>query len=96
MIEHDIEIHAGVLPSLAACDRDWCTFPYPQQPGLNFACTQALGCARFSAALQRAVPFPPETPWDGLDGAIATALIAAGRAVHVHWPAVTHHRAASR
>jgi hypothetical protein len=93
VIEHDIEIHAGVLPQLAECGEDWCTFPYLQQPGLNFTCTMALGCTRFSAALQRQVPFPPATRWDALDGAIANTLLAAGITAHVHQPPVTHHRA---
>lgn len=93
VIEHDIELHAQVLPQLAACIRDWCTFPYAQQPGLNFTCTQALGCTRFSAGLQRAVPFPAPARWESLDGAIATVLLAAGHSAHVHEPAVTHHRA---
>lgn len=92
IVEHDIEVHEDVLPQLAACAEGWCTFPYLQQPGLNFTCTQALGCTRFSAPLQRAVPFPPATRWESLDGAIANALLGAGMAAHVHQPPVTHHR----
>src|SRR6266516_3894602 len=57
IIEHDIEIHDDVIPQLQACPSAWCTFPYeygPRWPGHTI--TDALGCTRFTAQLQRDHP----------------------------------------
>lgn len=93
VIEHDIEIHGKVMPSFAMCDSAWCTFPYRQRPDYGFWCTSALGCTRFSGALQAVVPWPAEpVAWESLDGVIARALIDdRGMAPCVHDPEVTHH-----
>jgi hypothetical protein len=54
IVEQDIEIHETVIPQMAGCERDWCTFAYRLwRP--DAWCFNALGCTRFSAALQRAV-----------------------------------------
>ena len=54
IIEHDIEIGQDTLQGFAECPGDWCTYAYPiidKQTWLAYG----LGCARFSARLQRAV-----------------------------------------
>ncbi len=58
IIEQDNEITAEVLPSFAACDKDWCTYSY-QGLFQDATLTRSLGCVKFSAALQRR--FPSET-----------------------------------
>ena len=60
IVEHDIEIHAAVIPAFESCESGWCVFPYEGQqpiytsrrhPSLQpraprvFRC--ALGCTRF-------------------------------------------------
>jgi hypothetical protein len=53
-VEQDIEIHDTVIPQLEACGEPWCTFAYRLwRP--DAWCYNALGCTRFSAALQREV-----------------------------------------
>jgi hypothetical protein len=94
-IEHDIVIGPGTVASLEECDRDWCAWAYD-----IFGCKRlinALGCTKFSAALQRAVPLDRvaalfshcahchgEGCWWHLDNYLAAALQAAGFAPHVH------------
>lgn len=56
VIEGDKVITAGVLPSFASCDQPWCgygsmSFPPPYTRWI----AGGLGCARFSAAVQRRV-----------------------------------------
>jgi len=54
IVEQDIEIHDTVIPQMVACTEPWCTFPYRLwRP--DAWCYNALGCTRFSAALQRDV-----------------------------------------
>jgi len=54
IVEHDIEIHETVIPQMEACPEPWCTFPYRLwRP--DAWCYNALGCTKFSAALQREV-----------------------------------------
>jgi hypothetical protein len=73
IVEHDIEIHGGVLGEFEACPEPWCTFPYARLlcgphsswsveawgPGIPLL-DKSLGCTRFSAELVRA-------EWDLLD-----------------------------
>ena len=54
IIEHDIEINENVLPGFDKCDKDWCTYVYPISDA-NTWLAYGLGCARFSAKLQRVV-----------------------------------------
>jgi hypothetical protein len=54
VVEHDIEIHDQVIPQMQACAEPWCSFAYRLwRP--DAWCHNALGCTRFSAALQRSV-----------------------------------------
>lgn len=107
VLEQDIEIHAGVTAQLADCPSPWCTFPYlPHSwgnPRLDVtgnadraaaagALCRSLGCARFTAALQRAVPLPAgPVPWQHCDAVIAGTLAAAGIPACLHEPWVTNH-----
>lgn len=96
LVEHDIEIHAGVLPSLAACDEPWCLFPYPGagDQGGNRLVDHALGCTRFAGTLLRAEPRAVPAPgvhWAQLDCRLHRALCARGYRPHVHLPPVAHH-----
>ena len=103
VIEQDIVIHDQVLPQFGECPGDWCTFAYPIfNSGQRLI--QGLGCARFSAALQRKVPAAefltdgriahPDgegVPWEFLDLVIANRLRTGhGLKPHVHEPDVTH------
>lgn len=101
-VEHDIEIHAGVLDGFSACPEPWCVYPYPVfgDRWLDFG----LGCTRFAVAAQQAAgvaaieAMPGECElcggapgcWRHADCRIALAMHAAGIRRHVHWPAVTH------
>jgi hypothetical protein len=59
IVEHDITIHAKVLPQLAGCVDSWCVFPYRHPLRLDGWLESALGCTRFSADFQDAVT-PPD------------------------------------
>jgi hypothetical protein len=52
LIEHDIEIHSGVIASFMHCNRPWCQFPYLLPGGYQ----PAFGCTRFSRRLIMATP----------------------------------------
>ena len=104
IIEQDIEIHAGVLPGLAACPRPWCVYPY-QIHDRGTLLDFGLGCTRFRAGAQQAVSTgaiqsqPGECSechgapgcWRHLDCKITWAMHAAGITQCVHWPGVQHH-----
>lgn len=96
LIEHDIEIRAGVVEELEACPEPWCSFAYAigWPPGLI---DSSLGCTRFSAELLAATPSLisdlPVRDWRRLDCEINPRLRTAGYAPHVHEPAVKHHHA---
>ena len=53
--EQNVEITAAVLPAFDACPSPWCTFRYAYWPTWPPS-TDACGCTRFRAALQRAIP----------------------------------------
>lgn len=103
IIEQDIEIHAEVLPSFAACPEPWCTFSYPIFR-TSVDLTIGLGCVRFSAGVQRMVSAEKIAEgfvlcatckgggcWWHLDSRIAELLkYKAGLRQHVHGT-VTHH-----
>jgi hypothetical protein len=55
IIEQHIIIHGDVLPQFARCRSQWCTFPYEITAPRNWL-YEGIGCARFTAALQREVP----------------------------------------
>ncbi len=60
LVEHDMEIHAGVIETFESCRRDWCVFPYEGPPhpmaprNRVFRC--ALGCVRFRPPVMHAHP----------------------------------------
>jgi hypothetical protein len=104
-VEHDIEIHEDVIAQFSRCREPWCTFPYLIMPGRLL--DDGLGCARFTADAQRAVPFSELDAipascgrcegkpgcWAHLDTRIAQAMAAHGVKVHVHGPpGVIHHK----
>jgi hypothetical protein len=91
IVEHDVVIHAGVIPGFVGCSQPWCSFPYS---GGYTLFTEGLGCARFSGALTQRLPSLiddiDDRSWFSLDSMIAVALHAAGYKVHVHQPPVLH------
>lgn len=94
VVEHDVEIHADVVPELEACPEPWCLYPY----GIGFPprpCDCALGCTRFSADLIAAVPdlmrSLPCRDWRRQDCEISPRLRRDGFTPHVHVPPVRHH-----
>lgn len=99
IIEHDVGIHAGVLPGFRECPELWCAHEY-NIAGRMLAC---LGCTRFRAELKAAVPdlfarmdalpfdgSPPRV-WDRLDVRLAEVLADLGYAPHIHHPTVAHY-----
>ncbi len=105
VIEHDIGVHAGVIPGFAACPQPYCAHAYPID-GTIAAC---LGCVRFSAELKAAEPDLleevgedasaglPARDWRRLDVRILDALRKRGYQQHRHLPNVAHyHRYAER
>ena len=106
VIEQDVIIHAGVLPSFEACPESWCLFPARHYArGGGFMDTGIL-CNRFRREFMQAVPveaveaIPGSCPrcdggkdprcWAHLDGRTRAAGEAAGFRIHVHWPSVGH------
>lgn len=98
-IEHDIGIHADVLPGFDACPEPWCGHPY-NIAGTLLAC---LGCTRFRGELKTAVPdlFTaiagidhdglPAMDWRRLDVRLAGELQVRGYKLHVHPAPVEHY-----
>lgn len=109
VIEHDIEIHEGVMPGFLECKQPWCAFAYEISAPGNWT-ARALGCTRYSAEAQRAAPadvieaVPHSCSrcsgkpgcWAHIDGQIAQALEETGLSVHEHRPPVTHWNKAIR
>ena len=93
VIEHDVEIRAGLVDELAACPEVWCAFQYAG-PGGGMLGT-SLGCTRFGAALLEAEPdlvrVNPTRDWRRLDCELLPALQRRGYAPHFHEPPVKHH-----
>jgi Methyltransferase domain len=95
-VEQDIEVGEDTIASLEGCDQDWCSFAYPVfARGIRLK--TGLGCAKFSAALQRKVPADqiaatfPSCPtchgqgvWQHLDWHVAAVLKQAGLEPCVH------------
>lgn len=95
LIEHDIEIHEGVVPTFLDCKHDWCVFPYNgpnwQAPNGNLF-TGSLGCTRFSDRLMKREPDFPDSlgtttrglarrDWRRLDNLVTSGLLARGYGV---------------
>lgn len=98
IVEHDVEIHAKVLPALTRCRHTWCGYPY------DAVGTPALGCTRFAAELLAEHPTAveeagklsdgvvPQRDWRRLDTHLQQVLTDTyGLKVHRHLPPVTHH-----
>lgn len=104
LIEHDMELHEGVIPDLAECPAPICLFPYPgptpskgwsQSNPEDSLLYRSLGCTRFSAAVMAAQPNfmldLTEHRWQFLDTVIIPGLMELDYVTHVHWPAVLQH-----
>ncbi len=93
VVEHDIEIHEGVLPQLRECDEPWCLFPYRGPEDVML--TSSLGCTLFSAELLARHPQVmaelPVRDWRRLDCELSPRLMQLGYEPHVHEPMVLHH-----
>jgi hypothetical protein len=91
IIEQDNVLTAEVLPSFAGCEEPWCCYQYvadgPMLDGNVFTC-HSIGCSRFSAALQRAIPIEviSDVPlkWDVIDQVLGRILRGNGFHPHVH------------
>lgn len=53
-IEQDVLIHDQVLEQFASCPEPWCEFPWMVTDTMMSTCW--LGCTKFSAELQAAIP----------------------------------------
>lgn len=105
IIEQDVAIHAGVLPSFAACPEPWCLFPGRHHAQGGGFMETGLLCNRFRREFMQAVPVEAVEAvrgtcdlcrgvnrkcWRHLDGRIREAGTAAGFRIHVHWPSAGH------
>lgn len=99
IVEHDIGIHAGVIPGFEACPEPWCGHAYP----IGEQLLMCLGCTRFRGSLKQAVPdlftridaLPydgsPAQDWRRMDVRLAGVLMGLGYTPHVHEPPVEHY-----
>ena len=97
LIEHDVEIHAQVVPQFTACPEWWCHFPYPYRGGLT---AMATGCTRYRAELQRMVSTSDILAeksyrgkpghWEYMDVTMANAFARKNLEVCDHAPPVGH------
>jgi hypothetical protein len=95
LVEHDIELRAGLVEELETCPEPWCAAPYVVGSSRDGFIESSLGCTRFTAEIMRAVPdlisSLPVRDWRRLDCEISPRLRTAGFEPHVHHPAVKHH-----
>lgn len=95
IVEHDVEIHAGVIPGMERCENDWCLHGYFGAGLPPQLLTGSLGCTRFSAGLLARHPAfmagLPVRDWRRLDCEIHPRLVALGEKPCVHEPPVDHH-----
>jgi hypothetical protein len=90
VIEHDIEITFDTIPSFANCSQPWCTYWYHWCPAMRVM--DSLGCTRFSAALQKAVPMPAiQVAWYEIDAVVSTRLKSLDYSAHVHGEVKHYH-----
>lgn len=101
IVEHDIGIHASVLPGFERCPMPWCGHPY----AIGEQMLVCLGCTRFTAALKAAEPDLievmgridndglPARDWRRNDVRLADVLHARGYEVHRHKRPVQHYHA---
>lgn len=105
LVEHDIEIRAGLVTEADTCPQPWCVWPYAGagwSTGGDPLLYQSLGCTRFAAGLLAAEPDLmaevgavseglPAKDWRRLDVTIGPRLNWRGYQPHRHGPPVTHH-----
>jgi hypothetical protein len=101
VIEHDIGIHADVVPGFSACRRPWCGHAYLTGRQRLIA----LGCTRFTEQLKAAEPDLldvvgtdgtgglPAKHWGRLDVRILDELHRRGYEQHEHPGDVKHYHA---
>ena len=99
VVEQDIVIGPGTMPSLQGCAGDWCAFGYAYMAAGAY---YGLGCTRFSAALLARVPdaldrvavMHDETHrprhWCRLDSWLSAVLRESGEKRCEHLPPVGH------
>lgn len=106
LVEHDIQIRAGLVSEAARCSHLWCTWPYAgagwTDPKANPLLYQSLGCTKFDGELMRAEPDVlsvasaltqglPAGDWRRMDVSILPTLKERGYEPHRHEPPVLHH-----
>lgn len=94
VIEQDIVIGPQTVRGMEACrgTSDWCAAPYPVYEGHAGLNERALGCTRFSARLQAAVPAESfRAPWPH----VADKFIALFDPLHPHRHREVGHRKAA-
>jgi hypothetical protein len=105
LIEHDIEIHEGVVEAAERCSETWCVWPYrasgfSTQPDAYLK--GALGCTKFSAALMEQesdlllvagakAEGLAAGDWRRLDVSILPTLRQRGYEAHLHETVLQHH-----
>lgn len=105
LVEHDIEIHAGVVEAARRCRHLWCAWPYEggawANPGDSLL-YESLGCTKFSAKMMSDEPDLlavaaaltqglPAGDWRRMDVSVAPTLKQRGYTVHSHGPVIHHH-----
>ncbi len=95
VIEQDIEITPDVIKSFTGCRKKWCVYSYQGPPHKGYL-YRSLGCTRFSARLQRQIPFENFIPYSMMyktvDVNIARVLWTLnGIHPHVHGHVQHHH-----
>lgn len=88
-VEQDNVITAEMIPSFAMCDEPWCVYAYEGPPHMDELMDTALGCTRFTAALQQAVPVKEISEsdyfsWQFIDYRLSVVLQQKGYKPHVH------------
>ena len=93
VVEHDVEVASTTISGFARCPELWCTAPYAIWAGSEFWYDRALGCAKFSAALQRSVPARMFCgPWKNLADRLNSTLGAFEIEPHLHGRVIHHHK----
>lgn len=109
IVEHDIELPAGVLDQFMNCPAAWCAHSYEVFSGdlaTAYGGPFGLGCVRFRSELLHkwpdAVeaagemdihPVHPQRSYAVMDSTLTQVLRSRGEAPHQHFPNVTHHHA---
>lgn len=89
-VEQDNVITAEMIPSFSMCDEPWCVYAYEGPPHMEGELMDtALGCTRFTAALQKAVPAKEISEsdyfsWQFIDYRLSVVLQQKGYRPHVH------------